>query len=245
MAEGSGEHDLPMLGKQDPSSYTRKSSKVRFALAKFHGLGSDGSWTVSEIAEALEVHPRTVSKYLNETEMADEVKSVLAVTEAEWRLDMALDLRREVKRLEQIEQELLQRRKTVATGFETKTVTGTPTGDRNIRLPDDADEYELKMPVPVDYEEVTDYGQDLSEVQTQKRQYWDQIADLLGLDEADKRAADEALVEKADEVKIVEVRETDDPYPETEPLDMDQADADDVVEVDSTVEDTEEASDAD
>lgn len=234
MAEGSNDSDLPMLGTQNPSKLTKKSARVRFALAKFHGMGPDGAWTVKEIAEALEVHPRTVSKYLNETQMADEVKNMLATTEAEWRLDMALQLRREVKRLEEIEQELLGRKKAVATGYETKTVTGTPTGDRNIRLPEEADEYELKMPVPVSYDEVTDYSQDLAEVQTQKRQYLSQIADLLGLDEADKRSVDENLVGQADEVKIVEVRETDDPYPETEPLDMSEADPEEaVIDVDS------------
>lgn len=230
-------------GKKDPAKYKRKSAKERFAVAKFYGMGSDGEWSVPEIADALEVTERQVYRYLNESDVAEDVREVLATTEAEWRLDMALNLRKEVERLEEIEQELLKRRKSVATDFETKTVEGTPTGDRNIRLPDESDTYRLKMPVPTNFETVTDYGADLEKVQKEKRQYLAQIADLLGLDAADKREVDHNLASKHEEVKIVEYRETDDPYPDAERIDMAEADPEDVengvVDVDAEVTDVE------
>lgn len=212
-------------GRADPSSYSSKDAKVRFALAKFHGMGPDGEWTVEEIAEALDVHPRQVSRYLNESQLAEEVEEVLAVTKAEWRLDMAIQLRREVKRLEEIEQELLQQKQAVATDYDSKTVRGSPTGDRNISLSDAAQEYRLEIPVPTDFETVTDYGPSLEKVQKEKRQYLAQIADLLGLDEADKKEVDHTLEARSEEVKILEVRDTDDPYPEADVVDAEDGDA--------------------
>lgn len=250
MAEGSDEAqpNLPMLGGQnDPSRYQSQSAKERFAVAKFYGMGSDGEWTRKQIADALDVTVRTVSRYLNESSIGKEVREMLAVTEAEWRLDMAIQLRREVQRLEEIEQELLERKTAVPTGYETKSVEGTPTGDRNIRLPDDSDTYRLKLPVPTDFETVTDYGPDLERVQKEKRQYLSQIADLLGLNEADKGGIDETLATRHEEVKILEVRTTDDPYPEAEPLDMADADAEDVKQLvdDAQVVETVESAPAD
>jgi len=222
-SDGDDETNVPMLLNHDPSQYNSQDSKERFAVAKFYGMGSDGEWTVEEIADEMGVGERQVYRYLNESEIGKEVREVLAVTEAEWRLDMALQLRREVQRLEDIEEELLQAETTVATDYETKTVSGTPTGDRNISLADHAAEYDLKLPVPSNFETVTDYGKDLERVQEQKRKYIDKIADLLGLDAADKKEVDRTLTERREEVKIVNVRETDDDYPEVEPV----TDADD------------------
>jgi AcrR family transcriptional regulator len=242
MTEGTSEDDanpLPTLQpERDPSLYQRKAAKVRFAIAKYYGLGSDGEWTVVEIADALDVSKRTVYRYLSESEMAKEVEEVLAVTEAEWRLDLAIKLRQEVERLEQIEQELLQRKTTVATDFETKSVQGTPTGDRNIRLPDDTDTYKLKLPVPTDFETVTDYGPDLESVQKEKRQYLDKIADLLGLDAADRKEVDHTLASKHEEVKVVEIRDTDDPYPEVDPIEASDGTEDVRDEIEIEVEST-------
>lgn len=222
-----------LRGTDDPSGYTRKSSRERFAVAKFYGMGSDGEWSAPEIADALDVSTRTVHRYLNQSDIAQEVQDVLAATEAEWRLDMALDLRKEIRYLNEVEQELKQRKKAVATDFSTKTVHGTPTGDRNVSLADDAQEYRLKMPVPVDFETVTDYSADLQEVQAEKRRYWDQIADLLGLDDTDSQTVDETLADSVDEVKIVEVRQTDDAYPEQDVVDMAEVqDVEDVPEED-------------
>lgn len=233
-----------MLGDHDPSRYSSQASKERFAVAKYHGMGSDGEWPVEDIAEALDVTPRQVSRYLNESDIGKEVKEMLAVTEAEWRLDMALQLRREVERLEDIEQELLQRKTAVPTGYDTKTVEGTPTGDRNIRLGDETDEYRLEMPVPTDFETVTDYSQDLESVQKEKRQYLSQIADLLGLNAADKREVDHTLASQHSEVKVVEVRQTDDPYPEAAPIDASDATTEELTGAPETV-DVEEVEEVD
>lgn len=228
MAEGSDDTDdgLPMLTPtKDPARYTRMESKERFAVAKFYGMGSDGEWTIPEIADAMEVSKRQVSRYIHDSTIGEEVREVLATTEAEWRLDMALQLRREVNRLEEIEQELLQRKKAVPTGYEQKTVEGTPTGDRNIRLAEDTDEYRLKLPVPTDFESVTDYTRDLESVQKEKRQYLEQIAKLLGLNAADKKEVDMSLASRHEEVKVVEFRQSDDPYPEAQPVDSTDPDA--------------------
>lgn len=226
---------LPMLGTQDPAQYKRQAAKERFAVSKFYGMGSDGEWTIPRIAEALDCSPRQVSRYIHKSSIGEEVREVLATTEAEWRLDMALQLRREVEDINETLRELKQRKKAVATDYETKTVTGTPTGDRNVSLAEDAPEYRLKMPVPTDFETVTDYGPDIEKLQKEKRQYLAQIADLLGLNDSDEQAVDQTLASRADEVKIVEVRQTDDPYPTAEPIDMDEADPEEAADAGSDV----------
>lgn len=224
MAEGSGNQGdgaLPMLGEHDPSSYTSQQAKERFAVAKFYGMGSDGEWTAKQIAEEMDVSVRQVYRYIHDSEIGQQAREMLGTVEAEWRLDLAIQLRKEVKRLEEIEQELLQKKEAVPTAFQEHTVRGTPTGDRNISLSDHANEYELTIPVPEDYETVTDYGPDLERVQKEKRNYLQQIAKLLGLDSAQQRDVDEALAGRADEVKIVEYRTEEDDYPEQEVIDVD------------------------
>lgn len=226
-------------GSHDPAKYESQQAKERFAVAKYYGMGSDGEWTAPEIAEALDVSKRQVYRYIHESEVGEEVRQVLATTEAEWRLDLALKLRSEVERLEGVIEELSERKKAVPTGFETKTVKGVPTGKRNIKLPEGAanngQSYKLKLPVPTNYETVTDYGADLEKAQKEKRQYLKQISDLLGLNESDKRAIDETLAGRHDEVKIVELRRVEDQYPEAEPIDLEEAEAEDVEEGVTTV----------
>lgn len=221
-SDNTGEPPTSRHSGVTPDNYRSKEAKERFAVAKYYGMGSDGEWEPEAIAEALDVTERTVYNYLSESQIAEQTREVLATTEAEWRLDMAVELRREVKRLEEIEKELLQRKQAVATGFEEKTVTGTPTGDRNISLADTAASYRLKIPVPTDFEEVTDYGPDLERVQKEKRQYIEQISKLLGLDSADKKEVDHTLSQRHEEVKIVEFRNADDDqYPDQDVIDVD------------------------
>lgn len=222
-AGGEGEQLTMSTGPPSPDRYQSTESKERFAVAKYFGMGEDGEWSVPEIAEALDCSERQVYRYVNESQIGQQAREMLATTEAEWRLDMAVELRKEVKRLESIEKQLLQRKKAVPTGYETKTVRGTPTGDRNIRLPDDSDDYRLKLPVPTDFETVPDYKQDLQAVQSEKRQYLKQIAKLLGLNEADKHDVDNTLAGRHDEVKVIEIRESEDPYPEAQEVDMSEA----------------------
>jgi ribosomal protein S13 len=190
-------------GSTDPSEYESFEAKARFAVAKYYGMGSDGRWSPEEIADALNVTPRHVYNYLNDSEIGRETREVHATTKAEWRLDTSLYLRREVERLEEIEEELLQRSTTVSTEFEEKTVKGTPTGDESIAITDDKDR-SLTIPVPSKYEEVTDYGRDLEQVQREKRQYIDQICTLLGLYQHDVPA--NTLSEGSDDRPPVEYR---------------------------------------
>lgn len=212
---------LPNATAPIPSKYQSTRAKERFAVSKFYGMGPDGEWTVAEIADELDVSKRQVYRYLYESEIGEETREVLATTQAEWRLDMAIQLRREVKRLEEIEEELLQQQQAVPTGYESKTVKGTPTGDRNISLSDHSNEYRLEIPVPTDFETVTDYGPDLERVQKEKRNYLQQISKLLGLDAAKKQDIDRTLTQRHEEVKIVEFRDSDDDYPEQDVIDVD------------------------
>lgn len=231
MTEPSDDNDdagLPMLGEHDPSRYQSRSSKVRFAVAKYYGMGPDGKWDVEDIANELDVHVRTVYRYINESEIGQDVQDVLATTEAEWRLDVALKLRKTVERLEEVEAELMQAKKSVPTGYETRSIRGTPTGDRNIRLPDDVTPHDIELPVPVDFEDVTNYSKALERVHKEKRQYLSQIADLLGLDAADRKEVDHNLASRHEEVKVVNVRQTDDPYPDVQPVNAEDVTAEDL-----------------
>jgi len=167
-------------GPTDPSEYESFEAKARFAVAKYYGMGPEGRWKVQEIADALDVTPRQVYNYLNESQIGRETRKAHAVSDAEWRLGAALYLREEIERLEELEEELLQRSTTVTTDFEDKTVEGVPTADGTIMVSDETD-YPLSVPVPSEHEEVTDYGRDIEQIQREKRQYIDQICRLLGL----------------------------------------------------------------
>jgi len=220
---GNSSTGLPATSAPTPGNYKSTRAKERFAVAKFYGMGSDGEWTVPEIADELDVTERQVYRYLNESQIAEETREVLATTEAEWRLDLAIQLRREVQRLEEIEGQLLEKKEAIPVGYEQKTVEGTPTGDRNIKLPDHVNSYKLQVPVPTDFKTITDYGPDLERVQKEKRNYLQQIAKLLGLNAADRKEVDQTLATRHEEVKIVEYRDTSrtDDYPEQEVIDVD------------------------
>jgi hypothetical protein len=195
-------------GPTEPSEYASTDAKARFAVAKYYGMGSGGEWSVEEIADALDVTPRQVYNYLNDSEIGRQTREVLATTEAEWRLDAALRLREEIERLEEIEEELLERTTTAPIDFEDQTVEGTPTRDRQVILADEED-YSLTIPVPSEHEEITEYGPDLERVQKEKRKYFDQITKLLGLDEHDRSHPKHRPSEGSD-AKPVQFREIND-----------------------------------
>ncbi len=138
-------------GPTDPSSYSSTEAKARFALATYYGMGSGGVWSVEEIADALDVSARQVSKYIINSEIGRETREVQGVTEAEWRLDAALQLREEIERPEKIETDLLARTMTVPTDFEEQTVEGAPTRNGQAILADE-DDSSLTIPVPREYE---------------------------------------------------------------------------------------------
>lgn len=221
MAENDGDGELPSTPAPTPGNYQSARAKERFAVSKYYGMGSDGEWTVKEIASELDVSERQVYRYLYESEIGKETREVLATTEAEWRLDMALNLRREVARLESIEQELMERRESIPTDWDTRRVEGTPTGSRNVSLVDSPPTYSLEVPVPTDFETVTDYGPDLERVQKEKRNYIDQIIKLLGLDAPDRQEVDRTLATRHEEVKIVEYRERNDDYDDQDVIEVD------------------------
>lgn len=195
-------------GPTDPCEYDSTDAKARFAVAKYYGMGSDGEWSVEEIADTLDVGSRQVYRYLNESQIGREVREIQATTEAEWRLDAALDLREEIERLEGIEEELLERTTTAPIDFEERSVEGTPTRDGQVILANEND-YTLTIPVPSEYEEITEYGPDLEQLQQEKRQYIDQICTLLGLNNYDDDHKVQGLSESSDK-KPVQFREVDD-----------------------------------
>lgn len=195
-------------GPTDPRDYSSPDTKTRFAVAKYYGMGSDGEWSVEEIADTLDVTQRQVYNYLNDSEIGRETREIQAMTGAEWRLDAALHLRQEIERLEVTEQELLQRTTTAPTDFEEQSVEGTPARNGQVVVSDE-DVEPLTIPVPSEYQEITDYGPDLERIQKEKRNYIDQICTLLGLDDHSERHRGRALAKSSDRMPVVEVREID------------------------------------
>lgn len=195
-------------GPTDPSEYASTEAKARFAVAKYYGMGSDGEWSVDEVAEVLDVSTRQVYRYINESEVGQETREMQGVTEAEWRLDAALHLREEIDRLGEIETDLLERTTTAPTDFEEQMVERTPTRDGQVILGDE-DDYSLIIPVPSEYKEITEYGPDTEQIQKEKRQYIQQITRLLGLDDhaGDRRVQRPSV---GSDVEPVQFREVDD-----------------------------------
>jgi len=195
-------------GPTDPSKYASTDAKARFAVAKYYGMGSDGEWSVNEIAEALDVSTRQVYWYINESEIGRETREIQGLTEAEWRLDAALHLREDIERLEEIETELLDRTTSAPTDFQEQMVEGIPTRDGQVILAD-VDDYTLRIPVPSEYKEITEYGSDTEQIQKEKRNHIDQIITLLGLDDHDGDRRQEHPSVGSD-VEPVQFREVDD-----------------------------------
>lgn len=206
-------------GKGDPR-FNSKQTRVQVALAKHHGMGDEGQWTISEIAEYLNVSENTVEDYLYDTEIAKEVDDQLADTQARTRMRIAMKLMNYLDRLESLENELGQEKRPAVVSHRMETVKGEVSMNKEGMQVTDEREVSFDVPVPDKFKEVTKTD-DLQDVWTEKRMVIQQIEDLLGLESPDEMEV-EQTVEKR-EVKLWGGLEDAD-FPEAEVMEGEQAD---------------------
>lgn len=217
-------------GKGDPR-FNSKKTRVQVALAKHHGMGDEGQWTIPEIAEYLNVSETTVEDYLYDTDIAEEVESQLADTQARTRMRIGMKLMNYLDRLEKLENELGQEKRPAVVSHRMETVKGEVSMNKEGMQVTDEREVAFDVPVPDQFKEVTKVD-DLQDVWTEKRQIIQQLEDLLGLESPEEMEV-EQTVEKR-EIKLWGGLEDAD-FPEGEVLEGAEADA---IEVEGETEDS-------
>lgn len=212
------------MSEQKQPRYVRKKTRVNMAVVKHYKEG----WSVDEIAEYLRVRPETVRDYLD-SPPAQEVERVLVEDAAAVRVEMAQRYMSKLERLDQLEQELLHRRKMVVSNNELEYVEGVVLPQEGSWTnPAEQEELlntvkQLPKPVATAYRQVVDIQDDLRVVWDQQADYEEKLEDLLGL-EAPKRAEiDSTHEERSVEVKVWRMEDGD--YPAQPIYEEEEADA--------------------
>lgn len=191
-----------------------KRVRVEFALAKFHGLGSDGSWSITDIADYLRVQETTVEKYLFESDMAAEVEEQIAAAEARTRLRVSQQLQEDLDDLNDLEEELGQEKRAAVTSHRVETIeapVSIESGNTRIKT---EESHRIPVAVPDDYTEVTEID-DLKDVWSEKRKITTQLRQILGLDAPERTESEHREIRH--EVKIWDI--DDGEFPEAEVID--------------------------
>lgn len=170
---------------EDKPRFQKKQTRVQVALAKFHGMGDESPWTLQEIAEYLRIDKATVSDYVNNTEMAEEVEDRLAEAQARTRMRLAMKLMDYLDSLEEMEAEMAEEKRPAVVSHELENVQGEVTMDKEGMTVVDDKVIEFDVPVPDKFKEVSKIS-NLKDIWREKRQIIQQIEDLLGLEAPDQ-----------------------------------------------------------
>jgi transposase len=166
-----------------------KKTRVRIAVAKYYGLdGEEQSY--EQISDELGVSTKQVKRYIHETSVGAEAEKMLAQKEAQARFQIYEKLSRKLEHLEQIEEELLEKKDIAPSSYKLESATGMVAFDSvpNVQADPKAENVtfiEQDVPVPDDFVEVSDVGE-LKDVWREQRQVIEQMEDLLGLEEPEQ-----------------------------------------------------------
>lgn len=200
-----------------------RDTRLRLTLAKFHGLDGE-EWSKEEIADFLNVETNTVTKYLNDSDFAQDSHHSLVELEAQTRFEIIEQLQDKLERLEKIENKISKEADVVPTQFRLEqNVQAEVDFDDipNVQAPEDGQTtVEMDVPVPDRFEEMPNLDK-LEKVWREKRLVQEQLEDLLGLESPDELDVSE---EKTIDVKYWR---TDDDLPEQEVIDINSPDVDD------------------
>jgi hypothetical protein len=172
---------LPDEAKSDGPRFQKKETRVQVALARYHGMGDDGPWTIKEIADYLNIEPRTVEKYVSESEMAEAVEDQLAEAQARTRMRLAMKLMDYLDKLEEMEDQMAEEKRPAVVSHKYEEVEGEVTMQRDGMTVVDDKNVDFEVPVPDHFKEVPKV-ENLKDIWREKRQVIQQIEDLLGLE---------------------------------------------------------------
>lgn len=193
-----------------------RPTRIRVALAKYHGLDGE-EWSKDQIAEFLNVERNTVTKYLNDSDLAQETSGTMVEKEAQTRFQIIQQLKDKLDRLEKIEEKISQEAEVVPTQYKMERNVRAEVDFSdvpNVQTPDEGvQKVEVDLPVPDRYEEMPNLDK-MEKVWREKRLVQEQLEDLLGLESPDEIDVSE---EKTIDVKYWR---TDDDLPEQEVIDV-------------------------
>lgn len=201
--------------------YRNEETRIRVALSKYYGMGSDGEWSIDEIADYLNCSEKTVEKYLYQSEIAQQTEGMLAEAEAQTRMQLLEDMHNQLDALEHIQGELMQKKEAVPTSYQmVKTEAEIdPSDEHNLDVADDGGNIDVRVPVPKSYAEVTD-TEELTDIWRERRLIREQMEDLLGLEAPEEI---ETNNETTIDVKHWEVEggnDSDDALPDQDVIDI-------------------------
>lgn len=189
-------------GLGDGPMFRRPEQRTRVALAKYYGMDGE-EWDIDEIADYLNVAPSTAEDYIYNSEMAKEVRDVLAQKEAQTRMDLFLQLKDRFEKLKEIESELMDAKDVVVTGHKLKSVRGEVSFSQvdGVMPPPGQSGNEVRIDVPVadEFDEVTDV-QALKQVWDEMHKVQEQMEDLLGLEAPDQHQVEKTETKKTEKV---------------------------------------------
>jgi len=178
--------DKPVVAHdEDKPRFQKKQTRVQVALAKYHGMGDESPWTLQEIADYLRIDKATVSDYVNNTEMAEEVEDRLAEAQARTRMRLAMKLMDYLDNLEEMESQMQEEKRPAVVSHEQEDVKGEVTMNRDGMTLIDDKTVDFSVPVPDKFKEVPKVS-NLKDIWREKRQVIQQIEDLLGLEAPDQ-----------------------------------------------------------
>jgi predicted transcriptional regulator len=196
--------------------FNSKAERVRFAVRKKYV--SEDEWTNQEIADELNVSQEVVSRYLNNTPAAQDVKRAReSIEREEWR-QLLIDLKSRVEKLNRLEDQLWDVVEPVVTGYKFIDAEAEISdfhlqdGGNSVALEmdeDDRPETEVEVPIPDRWEEIPEFSR-LRKVWEERRRTEEQLSNLLGLEADETVNVEGELTER----KIFEI---DDGYPDATP----------------------------
>jgi len=218
------ESDLPDTRKDKPR-FRRPEQRRRVALAKYYGTGSDGEWSIAEIAEYLRVAETTVEDYIWDTEMGDKARDMFPAAEERMKMDILLEKKDRLDKLREMFDEKLDEKKAVVTGHQLESVHAEvsmadlegvrgPTGEEAPK-----NRIRLDAPHPSKFDSVSVFGEELRALLREIREHENDIREMLSLDEPDEveqSQAGDTIVEQ----KIYNFDGADDGLPDAEIIDV-------------------------
>lgn len=199
--------------------FRSRRSRVRYALHHYHGIGEEMS--KEEIADELNVTVHTVRSYLNDSDMAAQMRDVQRELEKQTHQQLVEDYQSRLDTLYDLEEQLIDVVEPAVTGYEMKEVksqvTDYESDEISLDITDENPE-DMDVPVPSRFEEVPSMRR-LKDVWEEMSRVQEQLEDLLGLEEPEQHNVTGEVTEN----KVMTfTTDVDDSLPEQEVTEIDE-----------------------
>lgn len=223
------ESELPDTSDDSPR-FRRPEQRRRVALAKYYGTGSDGEWSIEQIAEYLKVEESTVEGYIYNTEIGDRVREMFPAAEERMKMDILLEKKDRLDELRDLFTEKMKEKEAAVTSHELESVRAemnfedieglrAPTGEGMSQ-----NTVRLDAPKPSKFEERAVFDEEARALLREIRKHENDIREMMSLDEPDEVRTEhtgDAVVEQ----KIYNFNESDE-MPEAQVVDVEAQEVD-------------------